>query len=415
MNKKWIALLFMVVLCASVAHAKGIRLIVGAAVDGTIPPAGTCIAAALQLVRDSGVEIVNVSLVVDFDIDTTNNVAYAVIGANPFSVTNFKKLSTVSPISVTNTLTLDIDPGVTGFCNDSIGPPYAFCVLPHIVRYDSVGGLVYPGGTQVFADDKRSIGLVTGSTAVLNSITHSYSVVVGGAGDTGLAYGYDSSNTLSWFGMASLDGASNPNKLVLWRVNKDATASLLQGPVTATLATNISTLGNGNMQVDVRNSYLYVAQIDSAAGTINLRTFDFALSQQTNKTVNSDFAVPGTLNPNSILWVGSQNELVVCTSNFLIVYTGYPFTVKRSIASGCNSPAYDEVNNKLYIFRGSLLTRVNYSSLAQEAQQGAGTGLTAGARLYIDAARQIVYGIEAGGPSSAPGIALAKFDVCSGV
>lgn len=395
---------------ASLSQSATITHLLGGAVIGPLP-AGTCLPAAFQFVRDSGVEIIAVDNVTDFDVDLATNRAYVTIQRDPFAVNNFYKFNTVSPVSFISSLRLRIDLGA-GFCDDLIGPMFAQCVFPHVVRYDSLNDFAYAGGTQILRDSTRSIGVVTGSTMVLNTINNTqYSVGAGGGGNTGAVLGFDGS--LSWFGFGSLDLVSNPNNNISWRVNRGIGATRLQGPVSTSLSSN-GMNSQGAMEVDVVNNYLYIPQTDAIAGTLSIRVFNFSLVEQTVYNLATDLVAPGSWNQNAIRWVPEKNELLVCTTNYLAVYSGYPFTLKRSIASGCNSPAADVINNKIYVNRGFILTRVNYNTLAQEAQQAAPTGLAAGTRLFMDATRQFIYGIEQGGASSV-GTAFVKYDVCSSV
>lgn len=389
-----------------VVQAESVVRIFGANIEGPLPPAGSC--AVFSMTRNSAVQTTSSTNDADFDIDTTGQFAYVTRIIAPLqgaSVVNnlFKVDISTNTLSLSSSGALAIvgNPGslfcstATNFCNDG----------EHIV-VDKTNGFVYSGGIQS-ANNQYTVAAVTASTLAINAIN-----VFAGSGPGNTALTFDSA--LSWFGVMSLrDTITNPNSMGLIRLNRDATATTVQGPVSNNLASNNNSFVYGGATVDKTNSYIYGQLVDNIAGKHRLLTYNFSLADQGTTDIESGGTpTPGAFQNHGILWVNIKNELVVCTSNYTLVYSGFPFTLKRSdLANGCNSPSYDSVNNKLYVVRSGQLVRLNYATLAVEQSVGF-AGLYANSRTMIDAARQKLYAIESSGPLG--GTALAKYTTCTG-
>ena len=389
-----------------VTQAESIMRIVGGNIDGTIPPppAGTC--TTFQLVRDSGVQIATSQQITDLDIDVPSQKVWAGIEVIPLDgaalVNNIFRVDISGVMSVTNQAALVIRNQAGFSCDILIGPPFNTCVRPSAVRVDITNNLVYAGGIAA-SIGQQSLGAINATTLSTASLLINTYPAPGTTEDTALAF----DSTLAWFPMGWGRFADAPNTFSKYRITRGESIPILQGPVNSNLGSNNSTVQVGNFVVDTVNSRLYALETD-AAPAIRIRTFDFTLVEQ-----GAPILLPvDTQVNNALLWVPSKNELVVCMTNNLSVYSGTPLTLARTIGVGCALPTYDSVNNKLYAIITGSLRRINYNTLVLEATQNM-PGLTASGRLVIEIAKQFVYGVEAGGPLG--GTAVARYDICASI
>jgi len=401
MRHKWSMLVIVWLMYISVAYSAVPSMILGIAVEGR-GPVGEC--ASFQMVRDGGVELNITTQSVDLEIDTINNIVYAGMNYSPLQggapINNLFRINSLTMAMLTQVpVMIQGDLGLQ-FCDIAI-PPDNYCVLPTSVRYDATNGYVYVGGFSGVSS-LQALAVVDPTTlaiGVINTYTADTAIAA-----TTLAF-HDS---VAWYGMGFTKISGTPSTYAQYRITRGALGTTAQGPVNQNMTGAFDLVLAGNFQIDTGSSLLYLADYELFASTLHLRAYNFSLVDQGGVVDVAD-----TIVNNGLLYISSTNELVVCTTGGIRVYSVFPFVLKRSAAIGCALPVYDYINNKLYTMLGTTMTRFNYTTLAVDATQ-VFAGLNANGRFVMDVGRQFLYGIEHGGPTSV-GTAVAKYDVCASI